>query len=51
MAEPEPLVWVPGLVTDRTSTFQVSVMLPMVPALPLPLPPAPPPVEYVGAVL
>ena len=44
MAEPEVLVWVPGLVTDRASTFQVRVIEPAVP------PPAsvPPPAAAVA---
>ncbi len=31
MAEPDTLDWVPGLVTDRLSTFQVRLMYPTVP--------------------
>jgi hypothetical protein len=49
MAEPETLDWVPGLVTDRLSTFQLSVIEPAVPVVAAP-PPAPPPTEIVGAV-
>jgi len=41
MAEPETLDWVPGLATERLSTFQVRVIDPAVPAADVP-PPAPP---------
>ena len=44
MAEPEALVWVPGLVTDRASTFQVRVIEPAVPAVVVPAPGRPRPV-------
>lgn len=42
MALPDTLVCVPGLVTDRLSTFQVRVIDPLPPAVWLP-PPLPPP--------
>ena len=38
MAEPETFDWVPGLVTERLSTFQVSVIDPAVPAAVVPPP-------------
>ena len=41
MAEPDTWVWVPGLVTERLSTFQVSVIDPAVPVAEVP-PPAEP---------
>jgi hypothetical protein len=41
MPLPETFDWVPGLVTDRLSTFQVRETDPALPELPL-LPPAPP---------
>jgi hypothetical protein len=41
MALPETFDWVPGLVTDRLSTFQVSVTEPAVPVASLPPPAAP----------
>ena len=47
MAVPDTFDWVPGLVTDRLSTFQVSVTEPAVPADAVP-PPAEP-VAYVVA--
>lgn len=40
MAVPDVLLWVPGLVTDRLSTFQVRETAPAPPELPL-LPPPP----------
>ena len=43
MADPDTFDWVPGLVTDRTSTFHVSVMEPAVPAAPVPPPAEPAP--------
>ena len=41
MAVPDVFVWVPGLVTERASTFQVRVIDPAVPAVSLPPPAAP----------
>ncbi len=41
MAVPETLDWVPGLVTERLSTFHVSVIDPVLPAVLLPPPAAP----------
>ena len=41
MAEPETLDWVPGLVTDRLSTFQVRETDPLPPVLPVVAPPPP----------
>ena len=41
MAVPDTLDWLPGLVTERLSTFQVRVMVPPVPVEPVPPPPEP----------
>ena len=41
MALPDTLDWVPGLVTDRLSTFQVRVTPPLAPAASFPPPAAP----------
>ena len=48
MAEPVTVDWVPGLVTDRLSTFQVTEIDPAVP-VDAAAPPAPPVAEIVGA--
>ncbi len=41
MAVPDVLVWLPGLVTDRLSTFQVRAMVPDAPPAPVVPPEAP----------
>jgi len=41
MAVPDVFDWLPGLVTDRLSTFQVRVIEPLAPAAALPPPPPP----------
>jgi len=43
MAEPDTFDWVPGLVTDRLSTFQVRLMVPAVPVVEVPPPAEPAP--------
>jgi hypothetical protein len=43
IAEPDTLDWVPGLVTERLSTFQVRVTDPELPVVLLPPPAAPVP--------
>ena len=41
MAEPDTLDWVPGLVTERLSTFQVRLTEPAPPVAPVVAPPPP----------